>query len=285
MNKFYWNKGIRVGIANTISLDKIPNARNSISDYKDNQGNTSECVIRAWVGCITDNYWKYIDWFLEKAREKAPQYGFEEWEGMYMEEWAKLCRDIWNEIKPDDPVITYEINMHDREKVDKILDKGYSIHIWYWGNQMYNADKRDDCCINEGDFKDATYYHSVRWTLSGLVKKCDGDIFVRDNYSGRPCNDYWVKNLQKLIENDVFFDNGYIYIFKNDIMPEYITQENATTSNRAWIIWAWENEVNSEERNFSVYNTDETPWTENYKLDEGDIIAKMLIDINTARNA
>lgn len=283
---FYWNLGNKVGLANSISIDKIPKARNKITSYKTNQkenGYATWCVFHAWAWCIIDNYWEKVKWFIEKLWEKAPNYRRKEWEWMEMDEWVKLCIDTWNELYPDDELIYYEIDMNNQEDVDYILDLWYSIHSGYGGNQMYNADRREDCCLDNSDFKNATYYHSVRLTGTQLVKNCNWELWIRDNYEGRPCNDYGVKNFEELVNNWVFFQHGYIYIFKNDIMPDHITQENATTANRSGIIGAWENEITTNYMNFSVYNTKEKPWTREYELDEWDIITKMLIDIQKVR--
>ena len=192
---------------------EISEARNSFWDEKiqfnQNDIDKSWCVYHSWTWCIADQeIFKYEN-FLNDVEWRKYKYWYMDWKWMYIYRWVDLVRDTWNWQNPDDTIITERVKNWSTEFYET-LKKGYSIHTWYRWNSKYNED-RNDWVLDWNEFGETTYWHSIR------ITKKDG-LYVVDNYLWRDSNIYEIEDLKWLLQNDVFFNNWYIYIFKNEIM-------------------------------------------------------------------
>ena len=200
----------------------IPKARNSFWDnmiqFNQNDRDRYGCWYHWSIGTLADNKGKWPSYkdMLDKAASWLKyDYGYQDKLGMYAYRAVDLARNLWNKNN-EEKVITLRINMGSKT-MEEVLDKGYSIATWYKGNADYNQDKAD-WHLDGTEFGSATYGHMIR-----ITKK--GKHYVVDNYyEGKDWDEddqvYSLEDLYALIDNDVYFDNGYIFIFKNDIMTQ-----------------------------------------------------------------
>ena len=178
-------------------------------------------VLITSAGCTEDTSqkeekFKYRE-FLKELESRKYKYGYKDKLGMHIYKWADLVRDTWNELHPDDPIITYRVKLG-TEQFKRVLNKWYSIHTGYKGNDAYNEDKAD-WVLDKNEFGTLTYWHSIR-----ITKK--KNKYVVDNYyQGKDWqeddNVYEINDIKQLVDNWVYFDYGYIYIFENDIMNQH----------------------------------------------------------------
>ena len=230
----------------------IPQPRNSFFDtpIQLNQDKIDPygCGYFASIGSLTDllGLTKEQAYSLgEKANKLKKDYWYIDWVGMYAYKAVDLVRDIANDT------YSFDINSHKvvmwSTKMYELLEKGYSIMTWYRWNSKYNDD-RDDGVLDWKEFWEASYWHMIR-----LVKH-KGDIYVIDNYndieldeidiveySKEEKNIYKLKHLQDLIDNEVFFRYGFIYIIKDDMDKQ---DRNIEDVKKAYELGITDNEQN-----------------------------------------
>jgi len=217
-----YNETIEEYNASDYTLDELdlPTARKNFWDNKHqyNQEFSAKngCVFYAGWWCIQDNYEDSMDnkKHLDALKKKAPDYWRDKDRGMYLYKGVDLVRDYWNDISNEE-VVTLRVGLGSTAFYEA-LEKGYSVHTGYQWDSEYNQDFKEDGDIDGTDF-DANYWHSIRITTRNT------DEYVVDNYQGREYNIYKLEDLEGLIENDVYFNSGYIYIFKKDLkqMDQY----------------------------------------------------------------
>lgn len=284
MEKWFWAmKAEKATAGNVVDAEQLPEVRNSYRKNKFEFNQKKEwypswCVFFAGAIAVASNYWStdWIEWN-EIAKKAHKKYWWEENQGMYVSKGTDCIVEYFNEKKENDKIEHRKIDiLNEKEKFLKALDKWYMLQTWYWWSLAYNSDMLDDCVLNEEEYWKPTYYHSVN------IVKNDWKVIV-DNYEGRDCNRYEVKDFFERVENWTFFQNAYIYIFKKDKKMKHLNPESASTTWRKNIIVAREKEVWHDDMNFDVYNTEESSWSEEFKMDETDIIMRMLIDVYSVR--
>lgn len=198
------------------SIDNIPKARDTFWDrqiqFNQNKIDPEWCVYHAGTWCIADEkVFNYV-WFLQECSKEKHKYWYKPWVWMYIYKWVDMIRHIWNKNNPKDKIITFRIKFWSKE-FETLLDKWYSLHIWYRGNRDYNKDKNDDWILEKTNFWKSTYWHSIR-----ITKKDWKYHIIVDNYNYIKHNTYKIpsNNLIKLVKNWVFFWSAYIYVFEND---------------------------------------------------------------------
>lgn len=168
------------------------------------------CVYHAGTWCIADEKEFNYKEFLKECKANKYNYWYKDWKGMYVYKGCDMVRKLWNKENPEDQLITHRVALNS-DTFFEALNKGYSVHTGYRGNAKYNEDKAD-WELNGTEFGPATYWHSIR-----ITKECSE--YVVDNYIGATKhNIYKIDDLVDLVKNKVFFNNWYIYLFKNDIM-------------------------------------------------------------------
>ncbi len=220
---------------------EIPKARESFWKNEDqfNQKLVDRygCVYHSWYGALNDNCNKKL-WWIEDLKELEKvkyEYWYKDVFWMALYRWADMIRHWWNKNNPDDPIISYRVEIG-TEKYAEALEKEYSIHTWYKWNAEYNAD-RNDWVLDSFEFWPFTYWHAIRDT------KKEEKLIRVDNYIGaKILNQYEVKEIKKLAESWVNFRFWYIYIFKNDIMDQL--KRDAEDVQEALKLWITNNEQN-----------------------------------------
>jgi len=122
----------------------------------------------------------------------------------------------------------------------------YSVIVSYRENRLYNNDVNDNCVLEWYEFGEWNYGHSIRES-----QKHESDsgnyaawIYGSDNYiKTKSCNIYRMAQKNKLIENNVFFTQGYFYSFieapmSTVILPQHIQPSEGPDRE---IVLAWEN--------------------------------------------
>ncbi len=202
-------------VAGEISL---PAPRHEFWDYKQqfNQNKLDKrgCWYFAGTWALIDNYWQCdARKLLKEANKNKEKYWYTKGIGMKAYKAIDLVRHTWNRLNPNDPVISEQLPLLSN-KFFEALDIGYTVSTWYRWNRQYNIDKSDGK-LDWIEFGPATYGHMIR-----IVKKWDK--FVVDNYYSwqhwrDDDNVYELADLKGLLRNDVYFNNGYIFIFKKDL--------------------------------------------------------------------
>jgi hypothetical protein len=89
---------------------------------------------------------------------------------------------------------------------------GYSIIGGYRGSPLFRRDRDDDGILQEVSFGEHTYGHCLHWNYY-IGKEFERIV---DSYPDRKTNIFKIPtaNWKKLVENRVFFPDGWIYIVK-----------------------------------------------------------------------
>ena len=116
-----------------------------------------------------------------------------------------ICKEYNNSelSKKHGKVAYYSIDLKDDVLVKKILDKRYTICVWYQWNATYNNDKNKDWVLNGTEFGTATYGHAVNaiWGINTTSR-------IKDNYKGNKYNIYSVEH--EFSDLKCFYDRGYV---------------------------------------------------------------------------
>jgi len=179
--------------------------------------NNSMCTIIAWCGIVGNMFWyRFPKEELLELVELAKQDWFIDGKGWWIYKAVDLVRKYWNQKHPNKQVITYRIPNNSKEFWD-LLKKGYMLQTGFRWDRAFSQDKRDDCIINEVEKVDnPTYWHSIYFVLDKWKVK----LFTVDSYNCLKCNEYEVENFKKLLDNNVYFKNSYVFIPKKNIMTQ-----------------------------------------------------------------
>lgn len=190
---------------------EIPRARMKFQDnkiqYNQKEVSAVSCTIHGAMGAYSDltGYFFTLDERKELWKE-ALELGADPKVGWYTNLAVDLIRNHIN--KDTEKVSTFRVNIGS-EQFFRALRLGYSVVISHRGNAAYNADKSDGI-LDGTAFGSTTYGHCLRMTYSV------GDEYelIVNNYKGSDTNLYKVSSahIKKLIENNVFFRDGYIFI-------------------------------------------------------------------------
>lgn len=98
----------------------------------------------------------------------------------------------------------YSIELKDDDLVKKILEKRYTICIWYQGNAAFNKDKKD-WTLDETSFWSPTYGHAVSaiWSVNEKPQR------IKDNYYRTLKNNIY-DVAHPFSDISCFYDRGYV---------------------------------------------------------------------------
>lgn len=177
--------------------------------YEYNQYNQTRsiksCTIFSAIGAISDlfNYEFSLD-EIKQIDDKSYTLGRVKNGWWWVQSAVKLVADRWNEHHQDlGKVAYYLVDLSDNEKVQEILDKGYTLMTNYQWNSTYNKDYKADLILNGTKFWASTYGHAVN------VRNVKGKRSVKDSNKGREYNIYELEH--KLSEISCYSSNWYIY--------------------------------------------------------------------------
>lgn len=167
----------------------------------------------------------------------------------------------------------------------KALEMWFSVQVGYGGNKRYNDAKDNDGDMSLTEWGEPTYYHAVRRTDDKVA------LYIVDNYEGRLLhNIYTIPKFMEIIKDGkYFFTWSYFYFQEIDLtmenLPAHLDKDKVATPSRREVVIAWENEVSKWltdggdiSKLFGNYQADN-------KLDEWDVIARMLIDLDFIRRS
>lgn len=197
--------------------------------YEYNQRNQSwskkSCTIFSAVGAVSDlfNYEFSLD-EIKEIDNLSYDKGRLKNSGWRVQSAVDLVAKRWNEKKSHlGKVAYYRIEMPNDEVIKKIIEKGYGICTWYYGNAKYNEDFRKDWVLDGTDFGATTYWHAVN-LRKGMI--------IKDNYYGDKYNKYRLAHTPREIKGYHAF--GYLYTKVAEDSLEEIKRLNelkATTLN------------------------------------------------------
>jgi hypothetical protein len=146
--------------------------------------------------------------FTETEREHiwnlALQAGASDNWGWYVADAVHLVRDWVAENKGIELTVN-RVSLKSSYSI-RAMEKGYSLVVAFRGNANYTKDKNDGVLDEENLTGSSTYAHCLRLSLKDRVP------YIIDNYTKTaPHNSYIVKNLRKLVNNKVFFENSYFF--------------------------------------------------------------------------
>jgi len=194
-------------------LDKLPTLYQQdeiIYQYNQWTQTWSEksCTLFSPVGAISDLFNVEIpldvikDW-----DEESYKYGRIKNGWWYVAAWVEHIVKMWNASelsKKYGKAAYYSIDLRDDDLVKWILDKRYTICIWYQGNSTYNKD-RNDWTLDDTEFWTPSYWHAVSaiWSINSCPQR------IKDNYyRTKKTNIYDV--VHPFSEIKCFYDRGYV---------------------------------------------------------------------------
>lgn len=190
--------------------DKLPilySQDNIIYEYNQYAQDWSKqsCTIFSAVGAISDLFnYEFPISEIKLIDDLSYTLGRVKWHGWWVQCAVKLVADRWNEHHKDiGKVAYYLVDLSDNEKVQEILDKGYTLMTNYQWNSTYNKDYKADLILNGVKFWTSTYGHAVN------VRNIKGKRSVKDSNKGREYNIYELEH--KLSEISCYSSNWYIY--------------------------------------------------------------------------
>ena len=101
-------------------------------------------------------------------------------------------------------VAYYSIDLKNNELLKRILEKRYTVCIWFQGNSNYTNDKNKDWILNWTSFWSYTYGHAVSAIWSTKYPQR-----IKDNYKGIKYNIYEVEH--EFSEIPCFYDRWYVF--------------------------------------------------------------------------
>ena len=169
------------------------------------------CTIFASAGAVSDlTGYRFTKTQLTQMVEEARQFGFAD-DGWYINEAVDFVRS-WYKRERSPNMATYRVDLASSD-FSKVLQKGYSIVTGFRGNNQYNEDVEADGQLDNINIGDTTYGHAIR--MAQDKNKPDYARVVIDNYVGyNKFNQYRIKlaDMGKLVQNGVFFSDGYIFV-------------------------------------------------------------------------
>lgn len=126
--------------------------------------------------------------------------------GQYTETWCNQVKKWSNQDRSDK--LMYAKIGYWTDEYWYCIKKGMLIGATYCGNASYNKDKKDGV-LEWVDFGIPTYGHRINVFFQKDAEK------VFDNYAGTSYNVYAVKNLGKLVENEVFYPTFYVFFLES----------------------------------------------------------------------
>lgn len=174
--------------------------------YEYNQRNQSRskksCTIFSAIGAVSDlfNYKFSLD-EIKEIDNLSYDKGRLKNSGWRVQSAVDLVAKRWNEKKSHlGKVAYYRIEMPNDEVIKKIIEKGYGICTWYYGNAKYNEDYQKDWVLDGTDFGATTYWHAIN-LRKGMI--------IKDNYYGDKYNKYRLAHTPREIKGYHAF--GYLY--------------------------------------------------------------------------
>ena len=180
--------------------------------YQYNQGtqtwSTKSCTLFSPIGAISDLFnveiplstiKKWDDSSYSAWRMKDSWWFVAMWVEHIVKEWnaSDFGKKYWK-------AAFYSIDLKNDELVKWILDKRYSICVWYKGNATYNKDKKDGT-LNWTDFWTPSYWHAVNaiWSEHNCPARIKDNYFKSISY-----NMYDVAH--PFSDISCFYDRGYV---------------------------------------------------------------------------
>ena len=191
-------------------LVKKDEIRFTYNQYK-NTWSLVSCTIFAAVGMISDLFnYKFTYDEIKEIDELSYTRGRIRGQGWYVQSAVKLVADRWNE-KMEKKVAYYRISKYDNEIIEDCINKLYTIDWNYCPTKEYNEDKRD------GMLDGTNFWTSTNWHSVDIICKW-GQRSVKDSWSSKTNNIYWLKNKLSAITN--FWAYFYVYVPVNDNLEE-----------------------------------------------------------------
>lgn len=180
------------------------------------------CTIFAAVWMLSDlmNY-KFSYDEIKEIDDLSYTRGRVKGQGWYVKDAVKLVADRWNE-KMDKKVAYYRISKYDDEVIEDVIGKLYTIDWNYCPTKEYNEDKKD-WMLDGTNFWTTTNWHSV-----DIICKW-GQRSVKDSWSSKTNNVYWLKNKLSAITN--FWPSLYVYTLVWENSLEEVKRLNKMKSN------------------------------------------------------
>lgn len=207
------------------SVLNIPDNTNTLKHYYNQakQKRTySACGIYSTLWAISDLTWyKFSESELLECVDIAERdYGWIEWEWMYLSKAVDCARHYWNNKFPDKKVFSTRFELWDETSLEA-LQKWHSLVVWYKTSREFYNDSQDDGQVVWEDFP--------KWW--GHLTRCNKWVFIDDSYDGvKKFNRYEIDTIFTLKKNWVFFPSAYLFL-KYNTMGEYETQFKAKYGN------------------------------------------------------
>jgi hypothetical protein len=186
--------------------------------FQYNQGSTKDCTLYSAFGALSD----LMDYELTKEDikeivDKSYEMWRWEWEWRYVQSWVKCVCQRWNKKHPENPVAYYRIDLDDKDLVNDIISKNYTLCTWYKGNYNYNYDYVVDDKLDWDSFGKATYWHAVSVIMNDWKRSIKDNYYPRLNSKKQDTNIYEIiPEFNKLIKNWVYYANAYLIVKVNN---------------------------------------------------------------------
>lgn len=161
------------------------------------------CTILSWLTCLNYNIW--TNYWVEDAKIIAERMN-KDWLFNYKKWWRladaiDYIRNYHNEIS-EEKVISYRLAIWSEEH--KIAwEKNLAIQYWYFTSKEFLNDSQDDGIVQWVDFP-KWYWHATT------------DLWIKttvNSYKWKLAkNIYEIKDMIKLVENEVIYPDWYLFI-------------------------------------------------------------------------
>jgi hypothetical protein len=197
-------------IGSELVLERAPKPYGHHIEYNQKEVSNVSCTLHGAIGAYSDlTGYKFTLDERKELWDEAIKLGADPDVGWYINSAVDLIRKYVNETVGYAPVTSYRIAL-DSFDFGMALRLGYSVIVGYRGNELFSADRNDDGILQDTTFGKGTYGHCLRVAYSV------GDEYdlIIDNYTGESAhNTYKIStaNWRRLVQNRVFFNDGYIF--------------------------------------------------------------------------
>lgn len=212
----YGEKDFQLGGEDTLPEPRSNFYKSGENEWHQPDVGKNSCTIHGTAGAFTDMT-GYV-FSLEERKElweKAIELGANPDRGWWTWKAIDLVREYGSE-KVGEKILSFVIQVGSH-RFWEALDKGYTVSMSHRGNSAYNKDKLDGT-LDDVLFGTTTYGHSIRCTFD---KESNEYELIINSYSKNSApNRYRIpkENFSKLVNNNVFYKNGYIFIPESDYL-------------------------------------------------------------------
>ncbi|PZM81833.1 hypothetical protein DLH72_05035 [Candidatus Gracilibacteria bacterium] len=211
-------------LADSLLTEKLKNITpdNPVYEYDQSAQHRTRnaCTLYMGIKMISDlwNYKFTTEEILEICDIAEKSYGWSESRGGWLYKAIDCVRTYWNKKNPDKEVVSFFFPL-DSKEFEILKNSGKTLGVGYNISTEYYLDSQDNGQIDKNSFAGSK--------KRGGHAVCFNNGKIIDNYTGKKkFNIYKNEKIERLGREGTFFNNGYVFFKKNDIM-ENINLKNA----------------------------------------------------------